>query len=361
MKVYKVIFGFFIALILCLGAARPESCQTETLAMVTYTPPTGWSKTVKPGAIVYTDANQAKNAFCLLTVYAGKPSAGSPARDFANDWNEFVVKPFNADPGPKTQTQPAPDGWQAVVGGASIELAGGVKAAAILTVFSGFNKTASVLAIFNDESYSNQASALIDSIKLDKTQAKTFAPAQSANGLTIRDPFPPRPEYPEKPLAGPLKESITMADLVGEWNTGGGIATSYVNSATGNYAGTETLISLAAFTIKADGTFDMRTTSRASNQTIREASSGTVTLTNDGYIILRTTSGDGRGTLKKYQFIAYMVLPNGGAVVSLIHVGYDLDAVGFSLDVLAGGKCSHPNGFITCGITGEEWSRKPSR
>src|SRR4051812_16314178 len=139
--------------------------QNETLDIVTYTPPKGWSKTVKQGAAIYTDANQAKGTFCLLTVYAGAASAGSPAEDFANDWSEFVVKPFKAEAGPKTQTQTTPDGWQVVIGGSNIELDGGLKAAAILTVFSGFGKTASVLVIFNDESYSSQASALIDSIK----------------------------------------------------------------------------------------------------------------------------------------------------------------------------------------------------
>jgi hypothetical protein len=119
-------------------------------------------------------------------VYAGAPSAGSPAKDFANDWNEFVVKPFKAAPGPKTQTQPAAEGWQAVVGGASIELDGGVKATAILTVFSGFNKTASVLVIFNDESYSNQASALIA--------------ASILTGLRPKPPHLRRQLLPDSPL-----------------------------------------------------------------------------------------------------------------------------------------------------------------
>jgi hypothetical protein len=152
-----------------------------------------------------------------------------------------------------------------------------------------------------------------------------------------------------------------MADLAGDWNTGASSATPYVNSYTGNYAGTETTIALAALTIKSDGTLDMRTTARTSTYTAKETSSGTVTLTSDGYMIVKTTSGAGKGTLTKYQFVAYMVLPNGGAVASLIRLGYHLEAQGFSPEVLAGGKCSHLNGFITFGIAGEEWSRKLSR
>src|SRR4051794_33970741 len=111
MKVSRTIFALVIAQI--LGVLNPYAifCQNETLDIVTYTPPAGWSKTVKQGAVVYTDANPAKGTFCLLTVYAGAASAGSPIKDFAKDWNEFVVKPFKTAAGPKTQTQTTPDGW----------------------------------------------------------------------------------------------------------------------------------------------------------------------------------------------------------------------------------------------------------
>ena len=60
-----------------------------------------------------------------------------------------------------------------------------------------------------------------------------------------------------------MKESITMADLAGDWNTGASSATPYVNSYTGNYAGTETTIALAALTIKSDGTLDMNCVQKA--------------------------------------------------------------------------------------------------
>jgi hypothetical protein len=63
MKAPKIIFDSLIALLSCLSAAGPIFCQTETLDIVHYTPPPGWSKTVKQGAVVYTDANQAKGTF----------------------------------------------------------------------------------------------------------------------------------------------------------------------------------------------------------------------------------------------------------------------------------------------------------
>ncbi|MGH9820494.1 MAG: hypothetical protein ACRD43_10030, partial [Pyrinomonadaceae bacterium] len=297
-----------------------------------------------------------------LTVYAGAASSGSPNGDFTNDWNEFVVKPFKAGPTPKTQIQTLPDGWQVSVGGANIELDGGIKAAAVLTVFSGFGKTASVLVIFNDESYSEQASALIDAIKLDKTVAASLPPQRdvSQSGLSTGDPFPDRPGIqPQQPLIGQLKESITMADLTGEWSTGDAVVTSYVNSSNGNYAGTDTTIALASYTIRSDGTFEQRFTGRTSNHTVREKSTGTITLSN-GFIILRTTAGDGKGTMVKFQFISYMVVPNGAVVITLIRVGYDLNAQGYTPEQMMY-ACDHAHGFIMCGPSGENWSRKPNR
>src|SRR5204862_4818283 len=107
--------------------------------------------------------------------------------------------------------------------------------------------------------------------------------------------------------------SRTKADLAGERSTGDAAVTSYVNSSSGDYAGTDTTIALASYTIRPDGTFEQRFTGRTSNHTVREKSTGTITLS-DGFIILRTTAGDGKGTMVKFQFIAYMVMPNGTTV-----------------------------------------------
>jgi len=354
--------GLFMTQILSLFAAQPIFGQTETIDIVQYTPPKGWAKTFKEGAVVFTDINKTTNAFCVLTVYASTASTGSPQRDFASEWSQLVVKPFKADGNPTTQVQTTPEGWQATVGGAQIEMGSGIKAAAVLTVFSGFDKTASILVIFNDESYLAQASALIDGIKLDKTKALVNAPpapAVQANPGTItqRDPFPDKPHFqPQKPLAGQLKESITIADLVGTWDNGAAIVTSYVDSSSGNHAGTDTTFFTENYTIKADGTFEHRFQGRTGNHTVREVDRGNITLSG-GDVIVRFTGGDRNGIVYRYQFVAFMTLPNGGAVLSLIHIGendkpYDAEGLYWS--------CGHANGFITC-ATGDVWGLRPAK
>jgi len=123
MKVNKIIFGLFIAQVLCLFVPQIVSGQTETLDIIQYTPPKGWTKTPKEGVMVFSDINKSTNGFCILTVYASTGSAGSPQKDFANEWNELIVKKSKAEANPKTETQ-TQDGWTSVAGGAQIEMEG---------------------------------------------------------------------------------------------------------------------------------------------------------------------------------------------------------------------------------------------
>ncbi len=168
---------------------------------------------------------------------------------------------------------------------------------------------------------------------------------------TQRDPFPDRPGYaPQKPLSGTLKDSITMDDLVGKWDHGAGSVQRYVDSSTGNYAGTATSFYGEQYVIRSNGTFEYKFVGRANNNTVRETDRGTIILSG-GYI---TFKFEGR-TTKKYQFIAFNIQPTGAAILSLVEVhdtfqGYD--AAGLALE------CGHPEGFIGC-VGGEEWARIP--
>ena len=351
MKVSKIIFGLFIAQVLCLFVPQTVSCQTETLDIIQYTPPKGWTKTAKEGAMVFSDVNKTKNGFCVLTIYASTPSAGSPQQDFATTWNEFVVKPFKAEAKPKTETPPNSEGWQVTAGAAQIDM-DGLQAYAVLTVFSGFGKTASVLVILNDQSYLAQMDAFTSSIKLDKT----IVSANLAPSVQNNDPFPDRPGYaPQKPLTGALKETITMADLVGIWDHGAGSVQTYIDSNTGDYARTNTTFYGEQYAIKSDGTFVYKFVGRSNNMTVRESESGTIALSS-GFIILKFKGRLTNSTVR-YQFIALMTQPNGAAILSLVGVhdsfqGYD--AAGLSLE------CGHSDGFIRC-VSGEEWARLSTR
>ena len=147
-----------------------------------------------------------------------------------------------------------------------------------------------------------------------------------------------------------------MADLIGTWENGGASVTTYVDSSSGNYAGTDTTFFGENYTIKSNGTFDFAFQGRTSNHTVREVGSGAIALDGE-FVIVTFTGGDRKGSVYRYQFIAFMTLPNGGAVLSLIHIGdnekrYDAERLYWS--------CGHGNGFITC-LNGDVWTLRTTK
>jgi len=350
-------FPIFLAVLL-LAVPLANYSQTETLDGVQYIPPPGWSKTPKQGAVIFSDIDKTTNAFCILTVYGETASLGNARRDFAVKWNEWAVRSYGTESNPPTDLQSTAEGWQVVSAASQVNFQG-VKAVAVLTVVSGFGKVAGVLAIFNDQAYLPKLQAFLETVKLDKTVAAVQTPdPKSEQGIDAQanDPFPTQPGYaPQKPLSGILKPTITIADLAGTWDSGAGSVQTYIDSYTGNYAGTNTSFFGEKYVIHADGTFEYLFVGRSGNRTVRETDGGTVIL-GGGYITLKFKGRDAR----KYQLIAFNIQPSGASILSLVGVhdtfqGYD--AAGLKV------QCGHGDGFIRC-VGGEQWARlgtKPAK
>jgi hypothetical protein len=199
----KIILALFTVQILCLIVPHAVFCQTETLDMVTYTPPKGWTKTPKEDGVIFSDSNKTANVFCVMRVYANTASSGDAKKDFANDWETFVVTPYKADEKPKTETQNG-DGWTITTAVALIEPEG-VKSLAMLTNFSGFGKTTSILVLSNSETYTKPVSDFLESVKLDKSPLAVKTP----NTTTT-------PTAPTSLVA----DSYSPTALVGKWGNG---------------------------------------------------------------------------------------------------------------------------------------------
>jgi hypothetical protein len=345
-----LIKGLF-ALIFSIAFSCAVSCQTESFDATHFTPPKGWTRSTKEGVVIYADVDKANGRFCFLTIYAATASTGNTQTDFASKWNEVIVKPFNAPAKPETETRSA-DGWTAVSGGSQID-SDGTKAVVIMTVFSGFGKAVATYAMFNDQSYIAPLDTFNASIKIDKTTFAAPRAAESSGGEYIADPFPDQPGYqPQQPLLGQIRKSITTADLAGHWTAGAAAVTSYFSSATGNYAGTDTVFWGESYDIQPNGTFESHLTARSGNHTTREADVGKITMS--GPFITFTSKTH---MTKKYQFVAYMEGPNGSAVLTMIELGMDEAAMPFERVRL---NCGHAKGYVTC-VSGEVLSRAPAK
>src|SRR5215213_6259229 len=171
--------AYTVKLLLLMVISSNCLSQTETFDIVTYAPPKGFRKDMKNGVITYSSVNASSGGFCVIAIYASTPGTGDPQKDFKKDWNELVVIPFKGEANPKTETQSTPDGWKAVVGASLVKM-DGIDVYIILTVFSGFGKTFSIRTSLNEQSYTAQVDALIETMKLDKT-AKS--PADNSNNM----------------------------------------------------------------------------------------------------------------------------------------------------------------------------------
>ena len=63
---------------------------------MTYSAPNGWKKTTKENTVVFSELKE-NGVFCAITLYGAPPGTGKPLNDFAGEWNNLVVKPFNAE------------------------------------------------------------------------------------------------------------------------------------------------------------------------------------------------------------------------------------------------------------------------
>ncbi|MEO8404573.1 MAG: hypothetical protein ABI480_08265 [Chitinophagaceae bacterium] len=153
-------------LLFCL-VMKNAIAQTETFDIINYKAPLNFTKSDKPGVVIYTNINTGTGSFCMIAIYASTTSAGNEKKDFANEWKDLVITPYKAAPNPRTETQTSPEGWKVIAGAAPIKLES-ADAYSLLTVFSGFNKKVSVLATFNNQSYIGTIDSLLQNIKLDK-------------------------------------------------------------------------------------------------------------------------------------------------------------------------------------------------
>jgi len=227
MKVSKIILGLFVAQAFCLSLPKTVFCQTETLDMIRYTPPKGWTKTTKDDAVVFVAVDKTNNTFCVLTIHSGSVSSGNVKQDFTAEWKNFVAKPHQVEANPKTETE-MKDGWTMISANTPIE-SDGIKSLAVLFVFSGFGKTTSILAILNSDTYLKPLAAFMETIKLDKT------------------PIARRPSAPANP---PVVNSPGAPSLFGKWGNG-----TTADTVSGSYVTYGSNATQKYYQFNADGTY----------------------------------------------------------------------------------------------------------
>ena len=299
MKKFKInrrfILAFCIAISCCLFSSQTIFSQTEKLGIVQYTPPEGMTKTPKSNVVAFSEYNQTNGTYCLITLYAATNSTGNSTGDFAREWNNLVVKSMKAETNPKTDVQSA-EGWTVVSGGSAVESEAG-KAVGFLTVISGFGKTVSVLAVFNDPAYVKKVDSFIGALEMDDVVAPV------SNTTTASAP-PTLDKWGDLFIPPPTRE-LTIADLAGEWgNNPGRLSIAYVERSSGAYVGTDSLHLTSKWTIDGNGKYTNDFFEVRNGKKLRDITTGTITIVGQVISIRRQKS------TAKYVVRGWLELPD---------------------------------------------------
>ena len=156
---------------------------SDTYDIATFTPPTGWRKQTKQGAVLFATADEKKNTFALLTIYTSGASSGDAKRDFETDWQEFIAGQLHVAEKPEIQTAKTDGGWDSVTGAAQFQSDLG-PTIVVLNTFSGFGKSFSMAAVFNDQGYLPAIESFVSSVSLAKPTAPK-SPSSSDTGTSV--------------------------------------------------------------------------------------------------------------------------------------------------------------------------------
>jgi hypothetical protein len=242
---YKFILASFVVINCFPVISQTVFGQTEKLGVVSYKSPQGWTKDLKQNIVGFSNLNQKTGKFCIISLYGATSGTKNSTADFTGEWNNLVVKNMKAEAVPQTDTQNE-DGWTLISGGSAVVSEVG-KAVAFLTVISGYGKTISILAVFNDPVYVKDVDDFIKAIDIDKSNPP-------ANNTTLNS----QPTFDgtgDIVVPQPVRQ-LTTADLAGVWIDGPNrMTTEYVYSGSGKSAGRDTTAFKVKTTFKSDGTY----------------------------------------------------------------------------------------------------------
>jgi len=135
----------------------------------------------------------------------------------------------------------------------------------VLTTYSGFGITTSVIATLNDQAYIPFIDSFLINLKLDKNATIASIPVNQNNQTGV----------------------INSTSLFGTWSDQSHLLSSYINSS-GGYIGDASIQSVTQYEFKADHTFAYSFLGISSSMTVRTESRGTYSM-NGNNLILKTT------------------------------------------------------------------------
>jgi hypothetical protein len=248
--------------------------------------------------------------FGIFVVYT--PHPGALAASFDADWKRTTVNT-------PTRTVPKPTSRKL---GARNLLEGSAD-----TTTEGSNVTMNVILVeangqIVDALVYTQNRAMLKALQpdIDKMLGSLQVAAPAAA------PEPVAAPAPVATGAARVLTTIALKDLAGAWSTHDQAVTTYVNSSSGAYAGTQTSATQDFYDIKADGTYAHRFQGLANGHVVRESSKGTVSLAGDAIVF---TGSD--GDVHRFHFLEFAIDADGTSHWKVLDAQYPINSANIGL------------------------------
>lgn len=246
----------------------------RTLDLVAFTAPAGWVVEERTGGIgkhvVMTRIGTSN--YCTIAIYSSTPAGSDLEASFAAEWNSVALQTIDTVPAP-TPTMRTVGDARAAVGGATATAQGQPVMSMLIVVDAGtrvvtmlvLSRTIEMFAVYEPE-----VQAFLSSVVVQRAGDPAHPPVTATR---------------EKLVVPPPTRRMVIADLVGEWGRTDGIDTTYVDSHTGVYAGTDSLHFTETWMIRSRGTISSAFFGLANGRKIVENSMGSVSLSGAGILV----------------------------------------------------------------------------
>ena len=272
-------------LLLIVVRAVPAFAQVQSIGDISFAVPEGWSyQGSTDGGVML--LKQGTN-FWIITVHAPRPASGDQNADFKTTWQAVVssVPQFSKSlPGydpyslsnkmlgyPGKYYEGDSDNGQMHIRLYTLETGKSVIPVMVLS------PNRQVLDAMN-----HMVEAVVGSVRL--------APLK----------------------ASPIRNTISLADLVGEWHAGSAFSKTYYDRYNGAYAGSSTTAYSARYQVAGNGTFTYEMGGIWNDRPVKDKDVGTVELSGD-LIIFK-----GRNHEQKYHFINFQSAIDGSTVLTVL-------------------------------------------
>jgi len=270
---------------LLLIIVAPAFAQVQTVGDVSFAVPEGWTyQASADGGLML--LKQGQN-FWIITVHPQRPTTGDQNADFKNAWRSVVL--------PVNDFRNSMPGYDP---------------------YSISNKVLGYPGKYYDaNSGSGQMYARLYTLETGKAVIPVMVLTPNRQVLDALNHIVEAVVGSVRvaPLkASPIRNTLTMADLPGEWQMGSAFSKTYYDRYNGAYAGSSNTAYRASYYIKSDGTFTYDMGGIWNNRPVQDKDVGVVELSG-GFITFK-----GRNHTTSYHFLNLQTAIDGSTVIMVL-------------------------------------------